>query len=267
MCAQGCDRFIEYSRRVRTIAMFKLSVILPYDMAMKSTVSPHVVGDDVGDAYARALNSRLENEYPHRYRTIHISDPIGTFDSTPHSVQWDHWQDVVNAGDVLGSFESYEFSDGSTGRFWVQDRIDELFSGIYATRLTDGGNQVEQITTRLQKGNHGQTTNALVAQVFRIEPDLRHATHGRPLAPDMACLTQLQFRPSKNKLNLYATFRSQYFDTKCYGNLISLAILLAAVCDRTDYEPGYLLETAYNTTFRDREDAENLDTLLREANE
>jgi hypothetical protein len=83
------------------------------------------------------------------------------------------------------------------------------------------------ITERLSLGNHGQTTNALVAQVFQVDPDLKMATHGRPLAPDMACMKQLQFKPNKDRLNLCAGFRSQYLETKCYGNLYSLAALLA----------------------------------------
>jgi thymidylate synthase len=116
---------------------------------------------------------------------------------------------------------------------------------------------------RLKQGNHGQTTNALVAQVFQVDPDLDRATDGRPLAPDMACLTQLQFKPKKDHLNLYATFRSQYFDTKCYGNLLSLAMLLAIVCDRTGYDPGILVETVHNTTLRSTDDAIKLNADLR----
>lgn len=225
-------------------------------------MSPHVVGRDIGTAYTSALDSRIKNVFPHRYRTIHISEPVASLESVPSSLDMDDWRSTLNAGEALRRFESYEFSDGTTGRFWVQDRIDELFSGMYASRLTDGGNQIERITERLKKGNHGQTTNALVAQVFQEEPDLRLATHGRPLAPDIACMTQLQFRPSKDKLNLYSVFRSQYFDTKCYGNLISLAVLLAVVCNQTGYEPGYILETVHNSHFRNYEDAKGLYTAL-----
>jgi len=232
-------------------------------MAMDD-MSPHVVGRDIGTAFTRVLDSRLKNVFPHRYRTIHISEPVTTFDSLPAGLDWDEWQEHINAGEALSGFESYEFHDGTTGRYWVQDRIEELFDGMYASRLAGGdrGNQIEQITERLKQGNHGQTTNALVAQVFQQEPDLRHATHGRPLAPDMACMTQLQFRPQQDTLNLYAIFRSQYLDTKCYGNLISLAALLAVVCQRSGYEPGYILETAHNTTFRNHEDAQELHRVL-----
>jgi hypothetical protein len=230
-------------------------------------ISPYIAGRDIGEAYTRALDSRLTNVFPHRYRIIHVSEPLESVTSVPSSLDIDDWKESLNAGAALRRFESYEFHDGSTGRFWVQDRIEELFSGMYATRLTQPDNQIEQITERLNKGNHGQTTNALVAQVFQKEPDLRHATHGRPLAPDMACMTQLQFRPERDTLSLYAIFRSQYFDTKCYGNLISLAILLAKVCEQTGYEPGHLVETAHNTTFRDYEDAKGLHAHLNSKEE
>jgi hypothetical protein len=235
---------------------------------MASTPSPHVSGASIGDAYTRALESRLKNDWDHRYRFVHVSDPVTSIDSLPSSIDFDDWRSTVNAGDALSAFESYRFYDGTTGHKWIQSRIDELFDGMYDVRLRDGRNQLEQITERLKKGNHGQTTNALVAQVFRDDPDLEMATHGRPLAPDIACLTQLQFRPTRDTLNLYSVFRSQFFDTKCYGNLISLAILLARVCDKTGYEPGFILETVHNTHFRDHDDAKGLyDAIKREGSE
>lgn len=224
--------------------------------------TPYVVGDDIGEAYTRALDSRITNDFPHRYRTIHISNPVGSVDSIPSLLDFEAWRSTVNAGTALRPFQNYEFHDGTTGQVWVQNRIEELFDGMYASRLRDGTNQIELITQRLKKGNHGQTTNALVAQVFREEPDLQQATHGRPLAQDMACMTQLQFRPTKDRLNLYSVFRSQYFDTKCYGNLISLAILLARVCHRAGYEPGYLVETVHNSHFRNHSDAKGLHSQL-----
>lgn len=229
-----------------------------------SDITAEVVGGSIGEAYTRALGSRLGGLFPHRYRLIHIAEPITSLDTIPDTLEWDAWQDIVHAGEALSTFEDFEFTDSSTGGFWVQDRIEELFSGLYASRLTAPRNQIEMITDRLKQGNHGQTTNALVAQSFQLDPDLEEATHGRPLAPDIACLTQVQVRPDKNRLNMYATFRSQYLDTECYGNLISLAMLLAIICDRTGYEPGYLVEVAHNTTFRNADDARRLYTRLTE---
>lgn len=225
-----------------------------------SDTTPYVVASDIGEVYTALIDLRLEGLCPYDYHVAHISEPVASTDYSELKI--DNWEQIVNAGETLSRFETFEFNDGSTGRYWVENRIDELFSGMYASRLTSPRNQIMMIANRLKKGNHGQTTNALVAQAFRLESDLQKATQGRPLAQNIACLTQLQFKPQKEKLHLYATFRSQYLDTKCYGNLISLALLLAEICKQTGYEPGYLLETAHNSIFRDSKDAERLFSVL-----
>lgn len=99
-----------------------------------------------------------------------------------------------------------------------------------------------------QKRMHGGSTNALVCQVFQMK-DLKEACLPRPRAPKVACLTQIDFKPKKDKLNLFAVFRSQYFNNKAYGNFISLAILLCKTCEETGYNPGFLVSTANNVTF------------------
>lgn len=225
---------------------------------------PYVAASDIGAAYTALLKSRVQERSPHDYHVVHIADPVSSTDYDEFSIERDHWLEIVNAGEALSRFESYEFHDGSTGRYWVQDRIEELFGGLYADRLTDPRNQVEMVVDRLKIGNHGQTTNALVAQPYHLEPDLEKATHGRPLASDIPCLTQLQFKPKRKKLNLYVTFRSQYIDTKCYGNLISLALLLAEICRRTGYEPGYMVEEVHNPIFRNSGDGRQLSSALSE---
>ncbi|WP_440007701.1 hypothetical protein [Halomicrococcus sp. SG-WS-1] len=224
--------------------------------------TPYVAAPEVGTAYSALLQSRLHGLFPHDYHIIHISDPVSSLDYQNLTIERADWEKIVNAGEALYPFESFEFYDGTTGGYWVQDRIEELFSGMYAARLTARRNQIQLIADRLKQGNHGQTTNALVAQVFQLEPDLRKATHGRPLASNIACLTQLQFKPRREQLHLYATFRSQYLDTKCYGNLLSLALLLAEMCRQTGYEPGYIVETAHNSIFRDSSDARRLHSVL-----
>jgi thymidylate synthase len=60
-------------------------------------------------------------------------------------------------------------------------------------------------------------------------------------------------------LNLIATFRSQYFDTKAYGNLIALAILLYDMCKKTGYEPGEIISTAHKALFYSDKDKKNKD--------
>lgn len=46
-----------------------------------------------------------------------------------------------------------------------------------------------------------------------------------------------------------AVFRSQYFDTKAYGNFIALAILLYKICQKTGYKPGCIVSIANKITF------------------
>lgn len=223
---------------------------------------PYAIGSDIGAAYSALLEAQVQGYCPYDYHVLHIDEPVSTTDYDEFSIERDRWLEIVNAGDTLKRFESYEFHDGSTGRYWVQDRVEELFGGLYADRLIEPRNQVEMIIDRLRKKTHGQTTNALVAQPYQLEPDLEKATHGRPLASDIPCLTQLQFKPRRDKLHLYTTFRSQYVDTKCYGNLISLALLLAEVCRKAGYEPGYMVEEVHNPIFRNSSDGEGLASEL-----
>lgn len=223
---------------------------------------PYVAASDIGEVYTALLESRVQGTSPYDYHVVHISNPVSSIDYNEFSIERDRWLEIVNVGEPLSRFESFEFNDGSTGRYWVQDRIEELFGGLYADRLTAPRNQVEMIIDRLRKKTHGQTTNALVAQPFQLEPDLEKATHGRPLAADIPCLTQMQFKPRKEKLHLYTTFRSQYVDTKCYGNLISLGLLQAEVCRKAGYEPGYMVEVVHNPIFRNSKDARHLSSVL-----
>lgn len=227
-----------------------------------ANATPYVEGSEIGDAYTELLHSRLHGSYSHDYHVIHIADPVDSTNLQNLTTENCDWEEAINAGEALRQFESFEFYDGTTGRYWVENRIEELFSGMYATRLTNPRNQPRMVADRLKQGNHGQTTNALVLQLFRLEPDLETATQGRPLAPNLPCLTQLQFKPRRDRLHLYAIFRSQYVDTKCYGNLISLSLLLALMCKRTGYEPGYLLGIAHNSIFRDSSDAQRLVSIL-----
>jgi len=50
--------------------------------------------------------------------------------------------------------------------------------------------------------------------------DLKAACQPRPRASRLRCLTQIDFKPIRNELNLMAVFRSQYFDTKAMETLL-----------------------------------------------
>ncbi len=96
---------------------------------------------------------------------------------------------------------------------------------------------------------HGGGTNALVCQVFLSCVDLKAACRPCPRVPNVRCLAMLDFKPERDRLNLMAVFRSQYFDTKAYGNFIALAILLYNMCQDTGYKPGAIVSTANKITF------------------
>lgn len=220
-----------------------------------------VAGHDIGSAWLSALERVTLRDVPHRYLTIHVDEPLQSLE-IPEEETLVEWAPVINAGDVFDEYCDFDFEEeskveGTTGRAWIESRIYEMYEGLYHDRLQEP-DQIEMITERLTKGNHGACTNALVAQVYSIEADLPVATSGRPFAKDMACMTQIQFRPKKDRLHCFATFRSQYMDVKCYGNLIALAMLLGQICDRTGYEPGILVEHANNTISYSRSSSREL---------
>ena len=69
------------------------------------------------------------------------------------------------------------------------------------------------------------------------------------------CLTLIDFKDEGDRLHLFAVFRSQFFDTKAYGNWISLAILLQNMCGATDYKPGKIVSVALKALFKVEKDA------------
>lgn len=223
---------------------------------------PHVAAESIGDAWFEGFCKLMNDRLPHRNLSIHITDPVVQSHGLPDSTEMEDWEPYLNVGTIYDEYTAFDFGtatdyEGTTGQDWIDSRLYELFEGLYHDRMTNP-DQIQMITERLQQGLHGGCTNALVAQVFDVEDDLEVATSGRPFAKDMSCLTQLQFRPKKDELHLFATFRSQYLDTKAYGNLISLAMLLAQVCEKTGYEPGVLVERVNNTICMDRSVAKDL---------
>lgn len=252
--------------------------------------APFVEGESIGEAYLGALDFILNTKVktPYSYLTVHISRPIlnASTESLPESLNIDDWSKIINLGEaVYKRFSKFNFSKecnrgGSLGKDWINDRILELLhprGGYYkrlreCKRFGEKFDQLDMVEHRLLSKNkkgekmHGVSTNALVCQVFEPGKDLERACKPRPQAKGLSCLTELDFKPKKTKLNLFAVFRSQFFDTKAYGNFISLAILLSKMCRKTNYEPGYLVSTANNVTFdklKSKDQQQNLLKLLR----
>jgi thymidylate synthase len=207
----------------------------------------------IGSAYRTALNRYLEG-LDEGHMIVSCSEPVTTSE-VPETLDVHDWG--INLGSEYNKYSLFDHehqspkTGGSTGEDWVNDRIIELHEGMYAERMANP-DQIEMIIDRLQIGMHGSCTNALVAQVYR-DQDLEMATVHRPSNPGIACVTQLQFRPVRDRLHLHMTLRSQYIDLKGYGNLVAAATLLAKVCARTDYKPGTIVEHLNNvTTYRRR---------------
>ncbi|MGQ9632226.1 MAG: hypothetical protein ACUVXI_18215 [bacterium] len=228
----------------------------------------YIEGESIGEAYFKALDAIINDKMPHWYMTIHISQPIlGTSTSgSISSLDISKLLNVINVGnEVYDAFIKFKFSkpgrwtNGCFGIDWINGRIKDLLDdqGYYKKSLSNGFSfdQLQEVEKRLscrsKKGSklHGGATNALVCSVFLPDEDLKAACKPRPRAGGIRCLTQIDFKPRKDKLNLMAVFRSQFFDTKAYGNFVALAILLYKMCQNTGYEPGAIVSTANNVTF------------------
>jgi len=228
----------------------------------------YIEGKSIGEAYFKALEAIRNGNIPHWYMTIHISQPIldTSMKKSIPSFDISEWREIINVGEkIYDSFVKFKFSKpngwtkGCSGMDWINGRIKDLFDnqGYYKKSLSNGFSfdQLQKVEKRLsatdKKGNkmHGGSTNALVCTVFLPREDLKAACQPRPRASRLRCLTQIDFKPIRNELNLMAVFRSQYFDTKAYGNFIALAILLYKMCKNTGYRPGAIVSTANNVTF------------------
>lgn len=233
----------------------------------------YVTGSSLGEAYFEALKAIMEGGLPHWYLTVHCARPI-LADAVPKtsidSLAIDRWRRVLNLGDgVYKAFTQFDFgkhdswSEDCSGKGWIQGRIMSLLDdaeGDYKESLSRafGFDQLLAVENRLAARDrhgrkiHGGSVNGLVCSVYVPTEDLRKACKPRPRMNDARCLAQIDFKPIGDRLNLMAVFRSQYFDTKAYGNFISLAMLLYTMCERTGYKPGAVVSTANKVVFHGR---------------
>jgi len=237
---------------------------------------PYVEGDSIGDSYFKALEL-LVKKNPYRHLTVSILQPFfdTSMQESPKSRNIDDWCKILNVGNIHERFCEFEFFSEkcktkmgeSTGKAWINDRIEALLEpgGEYYGRLEK---QLEIVEKRLQAKMPGGCTNALVCQVF-LPHDLEKACvlPPRPRAPNLPCLIMLDFKPKiinrVSRLSLFAVYRSQFFDTKAYGNFVSLAILLYRMCQKTECKPGLIVSTANNATFCDERQKRPLYDFLK----
>jgi len=147
-------------------------------------------------------------------------------------------------------FEGFKFPDGRTGRWWIENRVNALLrqGGEYWDLIRRNGQWTYLIAAL--KGMIAGTmprwnANRLLITLFDPEKHLHKSR-----APTPPCLVTLDFKPVRDQLTLIATWRSQYTDTKGYGNLYSLALLLLQVSEMSGFKPGELYSVANKPILR-----------------
>ena len=165
---------------------------------------------------------------------------------------------------VHNRFKEFIFKDGKSGRWWIKNRVKEMLKGSYYHAITKN-KQLDFVIDALRKikaGNYTWCSNYLLCITF--DPQEKYLSHihlsRKPIPP---CLTLLDFKPERNRLHLIASWRAQYFDTKAYGNLLSLGILLREICVKTEYDAGCLISIARKAILRSRSDSRRLLRELR----
>lgn len=226
----------------------------------------YIKGESIGEAYFKALKAIVDARSPHWYLMVHISQPILNNSMPISSLDVKDWLEVINVENrIYNAFTKFKFSkkdewtNGYSGKDWIDGRIQDLFNsqGYYKKGLAEefSFDQLKEVEKRLsardKRGRkmHGGSTNAMVCILFSPTEDLKAACRPCPRVEGVRCLTQIDFKPIRDKLNLMAVYRSQFFDTKAYGNFIALAILLCKMCQATGYKPGALVSTANKVTF------------------
>lgn len=230
----------------------------------------HIVKDGLGTAYIEGLRTIVEGRLPHWYISVHVNKPILADSVRLAEVDYrdvDGLKTIINVNEeIYRAFCSFTFhkhdswSKDPTGRGWVYGRIMDLFDekdGYYREALCSSfgldqlGIVARRLATRDRHGRimNGGSGNGLVCQVYLPNDDLMRSCQPRPRVNNARCLTQVDFKPIGDRLHLMATFRSQYFDTKAYGNFISLALLLYQMCQQTGYKPGSLVSIAHKVVF------------------
>lgn len=189
-----------------------------------------IFGESVCDAYCGMLKSTLEGSL---FLQVTMVQPV-----------------VEGPQCIRAAFESYEFPDGRTGKWWIEDRIKALFDekGEYWRSMHREG-QFDYVISALNGMTNGTmprwNANRLIISLFDPKMDLHKSR-----APTPPCLINLSFYPVKKTLSLIATFRAQYTDAKGLGNLLSLAMLLKDVSEKTGFHPSKLYSIAQKVTLK-----------------
>ena len=220
----------------------------------------HIVKDDLTSAYVDSLKAVVRNGHIFGLMT-EVARPI--LDSATFNDELD--LTGLNLDKVIHRrFETFSFVDGKTGARWIDNRIDELFKGLYQRAICKH-DQLDFVQNALKEirttRRYTWCSNRLLCLTFDHAD--KHMSHLHlTMVPVPPCLTLLDFKPERERLHLIAVWRAQYFDTKAYGNLISLAIMLRNVCGDIGFQPGHVISIANKAILKNKKDGQSLVKLL-----
>ncbi|MDH5266220.1 MAG: hypothetical protein OEW62_00925 [Candidatus Bathyarchaeota archaeon] len=221
---------------------------------MMAKESKHIVRNDITSAYVDSLKKVVRNGYLFALMTEVERPLIGSI-----QVEDELARSGLNVDkEMHRRFEAFDFN-GKTGKWWIENRIHELFSGLYHTAICkyDQLDFIRDALKKIETRKYTWCSNRLLCVTFDHTDE--HTSHlhlsRQPIPP---CLTLLDFKPEQRKLHLIASWRAQYFDTKAYGNLISLAMMLRNVCKNTGFQPGHVISIANKAILKNRTNARRL---------
>lgn len=218
----------------------------------------YVVREDLTSAYQEALEKVVERNYVFALM-IEVRKPLSGNDI----IDGELGLRCVNIDrDLHEKFKAFVFSDGKSGAWWIEDRLREMSEGLYR-RAVINHNQLGFVRLALEsRKRYSWVSNRLLC--FTFDPYDKRLSHvhltRQPMPP---CLAFVDLKPEKNVLHLIASWRAQFFDTKAYGNLLSLAVLLRELCEECGYEPGRLYSLANKAILKNRRDARRLLEWMR----
>ncbi len=123
--------------------------------------------------------------------------------------------------------------------------------GTYFERMINwpgGINQIEHVIGRLHEARRQNDSSSNKTEIALNTPadyDLQvyHPARDRVIE-GFPCLSHISLSLVAGRLNLTSLYRSQYFDTRAYGNLLGLSRLLTFISQESGYPVGELLNVA-----------------------
>jgi thymidylate synthase len=226
---------------------------------------PYVEEKDISTAYLRSFEKVVNA--PRRYvfcLVTKISEPIlksidkkvDVIESEIKGTRKRYVLEGLNIDETIHrNFKEFPLYMDKKGRKWfgrdkIADRIYELEEGKYhrdlEKKIKGNKKQLEYLLGHLKNGKVRGWHNSLICIVFDPNRDLCY--------PNARCLMSIDFKPEvkRNKLHLIANWRAQYFNTKAYGNFLSLARLLRKVCKERGFQPGNIISIAHKAILERR---------------